>query len=158
MIKASKTKGVHNSSGCRWRYTQEFVAHFKAQLLKKKKNIHKCRIYAAGPFPVIGCGFIIAGQVRVEYKGHTYFWCQPWALKLQMGQMVGPGLSKPLTHQSRPVPASARMLDSEQPLRPREGFCTRFNWLSGTVFQRSGQRSAYVASSLCRFTPLNVCL
>lgn len=51
-----------------------------------------------------------------------------------------------------------RMLDSEQPIHPREGFCTRFNWLSRTVFQRSGQRSAYVASSLHRFTPSNVCL
>lgn len=43
-------------------------------------------------------------------------------------------------------------------LPPQGGFsCMRFNWLSWTVCQRSGQRSAYVARK-CQIILSNVCL
>lgn len=52
---------------------------------------------AAESFPFILCGFIINEPVWTEHKGHTYFLCQLWALKLQMGKTMGPGFSKLLT-------------------------------------------------------------
>lgn len=103
------------------------------------------------PSQFIWCEFLISKQVGAENKGRAF-----------LCAALGSVLSQPLTHQSPPCASlgfPGQECERASSLPPQGGFffCMRFNWLSWTVCQRSGQRSAYVARK-CQIIPSNVCL